>query len=873
MNAHNTNSAGTPYMRDGVLHIDGRPRFVWSADYPYYRDQSADWPRQLDNLKAMNVRFVTCYIPWRHHAPRDPRAGGVYDFTGKLNDRTDVVRFIQLIAERGMFVIVKPGPYIHAETRFGSLPDYVLPQNNPRISRRVDARGNPSPTCWGFNEPPAPMDPVFVEHVSEWFRAVAENVIAPFQYPKGPIVAVQVLNEGIYSDGGYLVDQLHYDPAAIRLYRQFLREKYQTVERYNAATGHALRDFSDAQPPRTWVSPNGCGGLLPYVDWAEFHRYFYKVLAETYVGFLRNAGVKLPMVMNINPPPAARGAALETFVGRYTPPYLQSALHYGYTNWCGVVAHSEDAWIKYKIVGKLARGINMEENWGFDSYDPPYYWSVQPSFFQSMAYLLWGATGLNIYLGVSCDCWTDDLAPDAGGVYMHNHPIAEDGSYRASFATCHQMGALMNRIGDDMVREDSPASVAWGLYAPYAHAASWDSPPNDWHRLGFPQRPKAAWAAWDSFMTLCERHYTANDAVHLAEEPVERLLRHKAVFLEGSLWMDAPTQSKLVEYVRRGGTLVLTGAIPERDAFFAPCPILRDSLFHCRIERVVSNGPFHVATPQKDFAGTGRGPAAIVAPAGPTAQVFLEAAFEGRTVPVGVVAQPKDFAGHAVFVGFSPWQTEAGEWGMLGLVEYIARRFAGAATTSTVRAHPADPRVTIAEFPCGARNRRYFYVLTRNNRHREYHFESPQDQHFRPLFSVSLPAFSGAIVGLESGRIVAAFIKGYNDLDKSAAPPRLICAEQTLEAAAPCDLYFCETGAGEWELSVANVKFDEHQVPVRLPIRFSERLRVLREFSDGTSEPVEVVNKDGSASFLARDMQPASDARWSPRYRIFENRP
>ena len=56
----------------------------------------------------------------------------------------------------------------------------------------------------------------------------------------------------------------------------------------------------------------------------------------------------------------------------------------------------------------------MEENWGFDSYDPPYYWSVQPSFFQSLAYMLWGATGLNIYLGVSCDCWTDYLAVDAG---------------------------------------------------------------------------------------------------------------------------------------------------------------------------------------------------------------------------------------------------------------------------------------------------------------------------------------------------------------------------------------------------------------------------------------------------------------------------
>lgn len=868
MNTQASDSGKTPYIRDGVLYINGGPRFVWSADYPYYRDQSQDWPRQLDNLKAMNVRVVTCYIPWRHHAPRDPRAGGTYDFTGQLHDRTNVIRFLQLIAERDMQVIVKPGPYIHAETRYGSLPDYVLPQNNPRISHRVDARGNPSPACWGFSEPPAPMDPVLVEYVAEWFRAVAQHVIVPFQYPKGPIVAVQVLNEGIYSDGGYPVDQLHYDSAAIRLYHQFLREKYGTVERYNAVTGNTFADFSEVQPPRTWVSPAGRGGLLPYIDWAAFHRYFYRVLAETYTGFLRESGVTLPIVMNINPPPAARGAALETFVGRYTPPYLEPVLHYGFTNWCGVVAHNDDAWIKYKIVGKLARGINMEENWGFDSYDPPYYWSVQPSFFQSMAYLLWGATGLNIYLGVSCDCWTDDLAPDAGGVYMHNHPIAEDGSYRASFATCHQMGALMNRIGDDIVRDDSPAPVAWGLYAPYAHAASWDSPPNDWHRFGFLQRPKAAWTAWDSFMALCERHYTANDAAHVAEESVDRLLRHKVLFLEGSLWMDAATQSKLVDYVRRGGTLVITGMIPEADEFFAPCTILRDALFPFRVERVISNGPFTIATPQKEFAGTGRGPVAIVAPEGPTARVFLEASLEGRTVSVGTVAQPRGATGYAVYIGFSPWQTEAGEWGALGLVEYIARAIAGVPTTACVRAHPADPRVAISEFPCRSKNRRYFYVLTRHNRSREYVFASPTDGGFAPLFSVNLPAFSGAVIGLEGDRMVAAYIKGYNDLDKSAAAPRLRYADQTLEAATPCDLYYCETRPDEWEVSVANVRSEDRRVRVCLPLRYTSRTRIVREFSDGSSERVEVGEAGGYICFVAEDMQPVANGRWSPRYCI-----
>lgn len=237
-------------IRKGVLHLNGKPSFVWSADYPNYRDQSADWPRQLDNLKAMNVGIITCYIPWRHHAPRDPRKGRLYDFRGRLNDRTNVLRFLGLIAERALLVIVKPGPYIHAETRYGGLPDYVLPQNNPQIMRRINAQGNPSPAYWNFAEPPAPMDPIYLEYVSDWFAAVAREVIASHQYPHGPIIAVQVLNEGTYSDGGYPLDQLHFDPAAIRLYQNYLRHRYQRIENYYDLTGLSLNNTSDAQPPR-----------------------------------------------------------------------------------------------------------------------------------------------------------------------------------------------------------------------------------------------------------------------------------------------------------------------------------------------------------------------------------------------------------------------------------------------------------------------------------------------------------------------------------------------------------------------------------------------------------------------------------------------
>ena len=860
-------------IEQGVLNIDGKPVFVWSADYPYYRDQASDWSVQLDNLKKMNVNVVTFYIPWRHHAPTDPLvAGGAYDFTGKLNDRTNVLEFIRLIREKGMYCIAKPGPYIHAETRFGSLPDYVLPENHPNIPTRVDMQGNPVPACWGFAKPPAPMDPNYLPYVKHWMNAVAREVIEPNQYSRGPILTVQMLNEGIYSDGGYGVDKFGFDSSGIELYRKYLAQKYGSIEAYNEVCATHFKDFSEIQAAKPWTHQPSRAAARPWIDWAEFGQWFYRHLAETYIGYLREGGVTLPMVMNINPPHTPRGQTLETVMGRYTPPFLSSVISYGYTNWCGVVSHQEDAWLKYKIIGKQARGINMEENWGFDSYDPPYYWSVQPSFFQSMAYMLWGATGLNIYLGVSCDCWTDYLAVDAGGVYMHNHPIAEDGTYRASFWTCQQMGALMKHIGDDLVAQDLHQPVAWALYSPYCHAASWNGSSGEWTHAGFNSYPHAAWFGWDSFMALCDRNKTQNGICYPREESVERLLKHPVLFIEGHDWMDEETQGKLADYVERGGVLVMTSRTPYLDDRFKPCTILRDKLFSCDTKSLAIEESFGYSFAGNRFNGTARGPIQAFSGFGDGVAPLASATVHGQTITCGTIKSCGK--GKALLIGFSPWQTELGEWGSVGLVEFIAREFAGVSLTAAVVPHPIDPLVEPAEFRCDAKNRRYVYVLTRKNKPAPYKISMTDPGNKTATFEVQLPAYSGALVGFEHDQIVAALIKGFNDLDKSATPPRLKFGRRQLAAMDPCDLYFCRREDGAYELSVVNVQSDSGSTLITLPLPAKEISNISRVMMNGEELPVEIQDKEGRAAFIAADMRdlknPAAKAggNWSPRYLI-----
>ena len=65
-------------------------------------------------LKACGLNTVETYVAWNLHEPEP----GEYNFSGMA----DLVSFIETAGELGLYVIVRPGPYICAEWEFGGLP-------------------------------------------------------------------------------------------------------------------------------------------------------------------------------------------------------------------------------------------------------------------------------------------------------------------------------------------------------------------------------------------------------------------------------------------------------------------------------------------------------------------------------------------------------------------------------------------------------------------------------------------------------------------------------------------------------------------------------------------------------------------------------
>jgi len=159
------------------FYLDGKPMKVISGAVHYFRIVPPYWRDRLEKLKAMGCNTVETYIPWNMHEPRKKE----FHFEGML----DVEAFIRLAQELGLYVILRPSPYICAEWEFGGLPAWLLAEDG--IKLRVN-------------------DPSFLRHVEEYYKVLLPR-LTPWQITKGgPVILMQVENEyGYYAnDAGYL---------------------------------------------------------------------------------------------------------------------------------------------------------------------------------------------------------------------------------------------------------------------------------------------------------------------------------------------------------------------------------------------------------------------------------------------------------------------------------------------------------------------------------------------------------------------------------------------------------------------------------------------------------------------------------------------
>ncbi|CAH6858790.1 Bin2a [Phodopus roborovskii] len=157
--------------------LEGFPFRIISGTIDYFRIFRQHWRISLRKMYAGGFNTLTTHVPWNLHEP----GVGQFHFTENL----DLIAFITMASEEGLWVILCPGPYIGSDLDLGGLPSWLL--KDPKMKLRTTYKG-------------------FTRAMNRYFDHLVPK-IAQFQYGKGgPIIAVQIENEygSYYMDKKYM---------------------------------------------------------------------------------------------------------------------------------------------------------------------------------------------------------------------------------------------------------------------------------------------------------------------------------------------------------------------------------------------------------------------------------------------------------------------------------------------------------------------------------------------------------------------------------------------------------------------------------------------------------------------------------------------
>lgn len=117
-------------LSDSCFLLDGKPFQMISGEMHYPRVPREAWRARMKMAKAMGLNTIGTYVFWNLHEPQK----GKFDFSGN----NDIVEFVKIAQQEGLYVILRPSPYVCAEWEFGGYP-YWLQNEKGLIVRSKQA--------------------------------------------------------------------------------------------------------------------------------------------------------------------------------------------------------------------------------------------------------------------------------------------------------------------------------------------------------------------------------------------------------------------------------------------------------------------------------------------------------------------------------------------------------------------------------------------------------------------------------------------------------------------------------------------------------------------------------------------------------------
>lgn len=158
---------------DKTFLLNGKPFLVKAAEMHYTRIPAEYWEHRIEMCKALGMNTICIYAFWNIHEQKE----GKFDFKGQ----NDIAEFCRLAQKHGMYIMLRPGPYVCSEWEMGGLPWWLLKKEDVRL------RTN---------------DPYFMERTRLFMNEIGRELAGLQVTRGGNIIMVQVENEyGAYATG------------------------------------------------------------------------------------------------------------------------------------------------------------------------------------------------------------------------------------------------------------------------------------------------------------------------------------------------------------------------------------------------------------------------------------------------------------------------------------------------------------------------------------------------------------------------------------------------------------------------------------------------------------------------------------------------
>lgn len=550
------------------FYLNGKKIFLNSGEIHYFRIKRELWDKHLEAAKEAGLMAVSTYVPWAWHEAEE----GVFDFNGSSLPERDLLGWLQRCKAHGLYCILKPGPFILAETRGAGLPDWFLRKHGEEVKMR--RRDGEIVASDGVNL----FHPIYLEKVALWYDQIMPLIARNEIKQGGPVIMMQICNEiGVFS---WLAHQADYGAGIRERFIDYLKSKFKSIGEVNSLWNADYTDYADVELPPDGRSPfESRADRGRDYEWHCFWRTYYGDYLRMLSRMARERGVTVPFYHNLPGWIYGHGYEFPVNITMYEDLFGdKSDIFFGVDHIPEFLSHRnmhDD-----RIINDITAAMQGDKPLfaaEFQCGSREYHVVTNPRELELFykASIAHGLTGWNYYM------FSQGRNPRhrgySGQTFYWFTPLTPEGERQSAYPLLQRMSQVIKTSENIILEAKRKAEICVLFYPPY-YATELERPEEGACGLQFNYAAIRRPAFFDGLLKVLQVLNIDYDILDLNSTTSEMLNIYRQVWAFCTDEMNAREQQVLVDYARSGGNIVIFPNLPDREMTQKPCTILRDSI-------------------------------------------------------------------------------------------------------------------------------------------------------------------------------------------------------------------------------------------------------------------------------------------------------